>query len=175
VHRANLAFRGVELFLDDPLTGVGWQRAARVFQLDSDAGAGLLFDDANPEFSTDRNPTHVHNVYIQVPAEAGLLALALFVVLVVAALRGIRFVLWQSTGDTVSYTHVRCLVAMLVAVMVWWNDSALFGAQPDAVIAATILGLLASVPLVESRRFASAEHPFVALAPHPQSVSWEPA
>ena len=37
-----------------------------------------------------------------------------------------------------------------MAVLLWWNDNALFGAQPETVLAATFLGILAAVPAVRS-------------------------
>ena len=37
----------------------------------------------------------------------------------------------------------RCAAALLVVILFWWNDNGLYGAQPESVIAATLLGLLA--------------------------------
>ena len=52
-----------------------------------------------------------------------------------------------------------CAVVLLVVILVWWNDNAMFGAQPETVLAATFLGLLAATPAVVTR---VEEHPAAA-------------
>jgi hypothetical protein len=43
----------------------------------------------------------------------------------------------------------------LVGVLVWWNDNAFYGAQPETIIAAILLGALAAVPLGSPRQHPS--------------------
>ena len=47
--------------------------------------------------------------------------------------------------------RARSALVLLVVILVWWNDNALFGAQPETVLAATFLGLLAATPAVVTR------------------------
>ena len=153
VHRAVLATAGLELFAENPIAGVGWQRSPAVID-DPELNAQLRrrFGSAiNPEFLPDQNPTSVHNTYIQVAAEAGLIGLVTFLMLLFAATRGIRGVLRSVRDDPPTYACARCALVLLVVILVWWNDNALFGAQPETVLAATFLGLLAATPAVVRR------------------------
>ena len=41
-------------------------------------------------------------------------------------------------------------MAVLGAILIWWNDNAIFGAQPETIMFAVFLGMLASIPVVQS-------------------------
>jgi O-antigen ligase len=150
VHRAVLATAGFELFADHPIVGVGWSRAPEVIgapelnaQLRRRFGSGI-----NPEFLPEKNPTGVHNAYVEILAEAGLLGIATFLLLLIASTRGIRNTLRSVRQDPRTYAIARCSLVLLVVILVWWNDNALYGAQPETVLAATFLGLIAATPAV---------------------------
>ena len=40
---------------------------------------------------------------------------------------------------------------LLVATMVWLNDNPLFGSQPESIMAALFLGILAAIPPILAR------------------------
>jgi O-antigen ligase len=150
VHRAVLATAGLELFADNPVVGIGWSRAPQLIgdpelnaQLRRRFGSGI-----NPEFLPEKNPTEVHNAYIEVLAEAGLVGFGAFLLFVLAAGRGIRATLRSVREDARSYAIARCALVLLVVILVWWNDNTLYGAQPETVLAATFIGLLAATPAV---------------------------
>ncbi len=88
-HRTLLAYIGVRIFLDHPLTGVGWNGS-----LEEWAYAPQL-EDARRRFPTEpdqafpspEHPWGVQNLYIQVPADMGVAGLLSLLALAVAALR----------------------------------------------------------------------------------------
>ena len=81
---------------------------------------------------------------------AGIVGLLCFLALLVAAVSGIRAVLRSVAGEPRLLVCASCAVVLLVGVLVWWNDNALFGAQPETVLAATLLGMLAAIPRVDA-------------------------
>ena len=84
----------------------------------------------------------MHNAYISVLAETGLAGIVTLVAAFVVVRRRLRDVAVTLDGeDRAVFDTIRLL---LVVVLVWWNDDPLFGAQPETVLAATFLGLLAS-------------------------------
>ena len=101
--------------------------------------------DVNPQFLPDQSPTGVHNAYVQIATEAGLLGILTFLVFLVACIRGIRALLRRLVADPRRHACARCALAVLVVVAIWFNDNALYGAQPEVVLAATMLGLLAAL------------------------------
>ena len=103
----------------------------------------------NPEFIPEvSQTTEVHNSYIQVLAEAGLLGFLLLIAVLVALGRGIAGILRSVRSDHRLYIAARAAVVLLVVILVWWNDNTLYGAQPESILAATFLGVLAATPAV---------------------------
>jgi O-antigen ligase len=147
IHRVILAEAGVELFLQHPIFGVGWQRSPEAVQDKelNDALRNRFGGDVNPEFLPDQSPTGVHNAYVQIATEAGLIGILGFLVFLVACIRGIRALLRKLLVDPRRHACARCAVAVLVVIAIWLNDNALYGAQPELVLAATMLGLLAAL------------------------------
>jgi len=81
-----------------------------------------------------------------------------FLIFLIACIRGIRALLRRLVSDPRRHACARCAVAVLVVIAIWLNDNALYGAQPELVLAATMLGLLAALGssrLVPSARSAS--------------------
>jgi O-antigen ligase len=159
VHRAILATAGLEMFAAHPLTGIGWQRSeAEISARDLNAKLHERFgNDVNPEFFPERHPTGVHNAYVQIVAEAGLLGVLTFLLLLFAVLRSLRPVLRALRAHPELLVCTRCALLLLVAIMIWWNDNALYGAQPETVLAATFLGCLAAAPLIANANRAASE------------------
>ncbi len=155
VHRVVLADAGLELFQRHPLFGIGWQQApvevgspAVSAALHKRFGAGI-----NQQFIPETGrTTELHNSYIQVLAEAGIVGFLLLLAVLIALGRGIAKVLRSVRSNHRLYVAARAAVVLLVVIMVWWNDNTLYGAQPESVLAATFLGILAAVPAVAQAR-----------------------
>jgi O-antigen ligase len=151
--RVVFADAGLEVFKENPLFGVGWQRApveigspTVIAALQRQFGGSV-----NPDFILRRkgaNAGEVHNAYVQVLAEAGLLGFLLLVAVLITMGRGIAAVLRSVRSNQQLYVAARAALVGLVVVLVWWNDNTLYGAQSESVLAATFLGILAAVPAV---------------------------
>ena len=151
VHRVVLADAGLELFQRNPLFGVGWQQAPQ--QVGSPAVNSVLrqrFEQSvNPDFiPKEGGAPELHNSYVQVLAETGLVGFLLLIGVLIAVGRGIARILRSVRANPHLYVAARAAVVLLVVSLVWWNDNTLYGAQPESVLAATFLGILAAVPVV---------------------------
>jgi O-antigen ligase len=145
-HRLVMGTAGIDLFLDHPILGVGWQRSSRSDEIgDAELSDRLRqrYPSASAEFFPDTNDWTVHNAYLQVLAESGLVgALALATAIIAMRRRIWRLIRRVETQAASPLASV--LLLLLVVVLIWWNDNPLFGAVPETVLASTFIGLLAS-------------------------------
>jgi O-antigen ligase len=84
----------------------------------------------------------VHNSYIEVAAEEGLIGLLTLVVVALVIRRRVRS-LRAHTMDPAILATLRWATLVLIVVLIWWNDNPLYGAQPETLLAALALGTLA--------------------------------
>ena len=149
--RVVFADAGLEVFKENPLFGVGWQRAP------VEIGSPSVIAALQKRFGGSVNPafipkagvnSEVHNSYVQVLAEAGLVGFLLLVAVLITMGRGIAAILRSVRSNQRLYVAARAALVLLVVVLVWWNDNTLYGAQPESVLAATFLGILAAVPAI---------------------------
>jgi hypothetical protein len=163
MNRIILGTAGVEVFEHHPVYGVGFSRSSlptvladtsitsQLHRLFPTSNADLfpniqsclaqhLLTVAGPDSSCDVGS--VHNAYIQVAAEEGVIGLGVLVVVAVAIRRRIRRLRAQ-TADPVIYATLRWATLVLVVVLIWWNDNPLFGGQAETLVAGLALGTLA--------------------------------
>ena len=147
-HRAILATAGLEIFERNPIVGVGWRGSNDPNVIGSREIAAEVrrrFPQARGVFFPDVNPTSVHNLYVQLLADLGLVGFSLFLGL--AAVIGYRSVellrrlgrghdLWRP-----AFAMSLCLVLLLI----WHNDNPLYGGQTETVIPVILIGALAAV------------------------------
>jgi O-antigen ligase len=159
VHRQVLATAGFNLFTQDPIVGVGWSRSPVEIGSErvDEALRDQFGDSVNPEFFPSKNPTNVHNAYVEVLAETGLVGVVLFLVFVITAFRRIRVILHDPTLSTGAVASARCAAAIVLAIAVWFNDNAVFGNQAETVFLAIMLGILAAIPGADRRTTAALE------------------
>lgn len=150
--RMTLAYAGTRIFADHPMLGVGWQRSSSGDVI----GSQDVVEAVQNRFSTVRadllpqgQAISVHNAYIQILAESGILGMVILLAAFVLGRRGVRAVVARAGPEA---PLARTVVSMLVLVLVWWNDNPIYGAQPETVFFAILLGLLASIPLVPEAR-----------------------
>jgi O-antigen ligase len=156
-NRAIIATGGLELFVDHPISGVGWANSPGPAELGriNKSLRQQFGSNVSADFFPQGNFTDLHNLYVQVLGQAGLIGVIAFVVMAIALARGIRAALRRARSRPSLFAGARCALLLLVAILIWWNDNALYGAQPETVLAATLLGLLAAVPYITSRTPAS--------------------
>ena len=150
-HRLVLAQAGLSLMAENPVTGVGWQRSSLaevIGEPELNEALRRRYPKFRDNFFPDENPSGVHNTFVQVLAEGGIVGGTTFVFLIVAVVRRQRRLIGRlgrrSPHDQV---HAHAAVMILLAILVWWNDNALYGAQPESIMAAFALGILASCRL----------------------------
>ncbi len=147
--RIALGYTGLLIFADHPVLGVGWQRSSSR-EVIGDAALVEAVRERFPNISAGLRPgddreTTVHNAYIQILAESGVIGGMVLVAALILGRKGARRVVARSGPEA---PVARTVAAMLVLVLIWWNDNPLFGAQPETVVFAVLLGLLASIPLL---------------------------
>lgn len=158
--RLLLGIAGTKIFLDNPVFGVGWQRSSRPEII----AARDLVEELKKEFPDFRDEYYpevgvtavtVHNTYIQILAEAGLIGATAFGIAAIVVGRRVRRAVrgLRGTARVAARTAAICLVACLV----WLNDNPLFGAQPETVVLAMMLGMLASLAALERREAATSK------------------
>jgi hypothetical protein len=149
-HRLLMADAGLRMFAHHPITGVGWQRSpdeVRSAELNLELRRRWEGEIAETLFprTLDRGPT-LHNAYVQILAETGVVGSVAFVAAALAIAIGVYRLLRAARVDPSLYISTRAAVILLVATMVWLNDNPLFGSQPESIMAALFLGILAAVP-----------------------------
>jgi O-antigen ligase len=85
----------------------------------------------------------VHNAYVQIAAESGLVGIAAFVVMVLVMGRRIH-ALGRRNSELELARLLRWAVLLLIVIMIWWNDNPLYGGHAETVLAALALGTLAT-------------------------------
>ena len=144
--RVTLAYAGLVIFREHPLLGVGWQRSSAKDVIGSDAVVQAVanrFPNVRADLLPSGGAVTVHNAYVQVLAESGVVGLLVLLAAVVRGRRGIKTLLVRAAPDAAT---TRTLVALLALVLIWWNDNPIFGAQPESILFALVLGLLAASP-----------------------------
>jgi hypothetical protein len=149
---------GIEQLEHNPVLGVGFQRSQlpqNVANPSIVASLRRLFPSveraAFPDPQACNDPSSgatcdsgsVHDAYIQVGAESGAVGLAVLLLAVWTVGRRIR-VTRRTVAGTEFEVTLRWALLVLIVVMIWWNDNPLFGAQPETVFAALMLGTMAT-------------------------------
>jgi O-antigen ligase len=146
--RIILGAAGLEIFERNPLIGVGWRRSdsPRVIG-DRDIAAELRsrFPGAKQEFFPDVKPGTVHNTYVQILADLGLIGFSLFVAAIVSFGVAARALLRRVNGRADLWPQAWSASLGLILLFLWLNDNPLFGGQVETIVAALLAGALAGI------------------------------
>jgi O-antigen ligase len=145
--RIILGAAGLEVFERNPVIGAGWQRSASPEVIGDPEIASELrsrFPRAKQDFFPDVNPSSVHNTYVQMLADLGLIGFALFAAAIASIGVGIRRVLERARGSEL-WPPAWSLALGLLLVLVWLNENPLYGGQADTITLAMLLGAVAAV------------------------------
>jgi O-antigen ligase len=156
--RLMIADAGLRIFLEHPVVGVGWQASATAAVIGSPTlNAALMesFPELPAHYFFDERPMSLHNMYIQIVGELGMMGFALFLVgcwrVGKAAARITRNIPAESPYKMWAYFYTFGLILLLI----WWNTNPLFGGQIESILAFTFLGALAAVGRLERNRLNS--------------------
>jgi O-antigen ligase len=147
-HRTVVGSAGLELASRNPIIGVGWRRSSDPEVIgDADVARSLRerFAGTREEFFPDVSPTSVHNAYIQIAAELGLIGLALLGVVLFSLAQDIRRLLGRLPLGSEAWRQVWYLAWGAVLILIWLNDNPLFGGQAETVMLATFVGVIAGL------------------------------
>lgn len=148
VHRVILGVGGLGVFADHPVLGIGWQASAFPEVLGSPAlNAWLVrvFPYASPHLFPDVLPTSVHNLYVQVASELGVVGLLLVLWLAVGIVRVNRAASRDKTGEQGVSVESHFLRWSLLFVAIWWNTNALYGGQTESLLFFSFLGAVTAL------------------------------
>jgi O-antigen ligase len=147
-HRIVVGYGGLELFSDSPIVGLGWRRSDSPEVIANSKLGDRLRErfgpDLSPSFFPDVNQATVHNMYVQLLAELGVLGIALLAFAIGAVGQAVlRLTRSVPPGELQANTRFMALGSL--AVLVWMNDNPLYGGQPETITLAVLVGALAAV------------------------------
>jgi hypothetical protein len=152
VHRLALGYAGLHIAERRPLLGQGWLSTPRLEGIERGPHDRLMaerFPRLDPALFLSSFPTHFHNAYLQLGAEAGLLAVLLFLALLgVAVSRSLRRFAAYGTYDAWGLAGLGWLVLMAFHYL----GNALFGGTISAVVLGMGLATVAAGRFPRSSR-----------------------
>jgi O-antigen ligase len=156
--RIILGAAGLEIFERNPVVGAGWRQSS-VPEVIGDREIALevrrQFPDARPAFYPDVSPGSVHNTYVQILADLGLIGFALLVALIVTVALRVRELLRRLGRKHELWPQAWTMSLGLLLALIWCNDNPLFGGQVDTVVPALFIGTLAAIARMTSATSAS--------------------
>lgn len=145
----------IEMFERHPVFGVGWRRSdSAAVSSDRDIAFELRarFQGARHDFFPDVAPTSVHNSYLQILAELGLVGFVAFAFLIAAVGVGaVEIVRSLPRGDPL-WAPARALTLGLLLTVIWLNDNPLYGGQVETVLLAISVGCLGAIARMRRAR-----------------------
>jgi O-antigen ligase len=145
--RIILGAAGLEVFERNLAIGAGWQRSSSPTVIGNPEIASELrsrFPAAEQSFFPDVHPASVHNTYVGVLADLGLIGFALFAAAIVSIGLGAQRILVRVRGSELR-PFARSSALGLVVILLWLNDNPIFGGQVETIVLAILAGVLAAV------------------------------
>lgn len=147
-HRIIVGTGGLEIFSQHPLLGVGWRRSdspAVIASADVAAKLRRRFSTPTETFYPDTQITSVHNTYVQLLAELGLVGATLFGLAVWGVGRPVLAYLRNLPRGSEAWRQARFFTFGALLSLIWLNDNPLYGGQPETVLLAVVLGSLVAL------------------------------
>lgn len=155
--RLMIAYAALLIFSRNPLLGTGWQASgSHIYIGDPNLNVALMnkFASLPQHYFFIERPTSLHNMYLQLLAELGIVGFCIFLFAFVRLyktfkewLPDIRKVLPQQS----LWAHFACMG--LVFLLVWWNTNPLYGGQTESLLVVFFLSLLASIKRLSQEHF----------------------
>ena len=160
--RIVVAAAGIEIFERNPIVGVGWRQSTApevIGDREIATEVRRQFPDARPTFFPDVTPASVHNTYIQILADLGLIGFTLFAALLITLAVRIVALLRRLGRDHDLYPETFAMSLCLLAAVIWHNETPLFGGQAETVIPVLLVGMIAAVARMTQPRSGAASAP----------------
>lgn len=153
-HRLMIGYAGLQVFLDNPLIGVGWQASTSEAVIGTHALTAVLMENFShlPTHYFSQPPTSLHNMYLQFLAELGVIGFALFVWVCFQTGKSVARIVKNIPAESPYRVWAQFYALGLIYLLIWWNNSALFGGQIETILAFTFLAVLANVAQLERQR-----------------------
>jgi O-antigen ligase len=151
--RIILGAAGLEVFERNPVLGAGWRLSSSpevIGDREIAVEVRRRFPHAQPNFYPDVSPGSVHNTYVQILADTGLVGFAVFVALIVTVALRVRELLRRLGREHELWPQAWVMSLCLLLVLIWLNDNPLYGGQPETVLLALLVGTLAAVARMTS-------------------------
>jgi O-antigen ligase len=152
--RLMFGYAGLQIFLDHPVIGVGWQASTAAAVIDTPALREVLKEKFShlPASYFLKPPSQIHNMYIQFLAELGIIGFTLFVWVCCRMGKRITRILKNLPTESPYRGWAQFDALALIFLLIWWNGNPLFGGQTESILAFAFLGMLASIWELEKRR-----------------------
>jgi O-antigen ligase len=153
--RLMIAYAGLQIFLDSPVVGVGWQATTSEAIITSPhllTAVTGSFPHLESEMFFVKAATSLHNMYIQFLAELGVIGFALFVWAAFRTAKSVARIVKSTSAESPYRVWVQFYALGLIYLLVWWNNSTLFGGQIETMLAFTFLAALVNVAQLEKKR-----------------------
>lgn len=148
-HRVVLGVSGLLVFVAFPLFGAGWQLSSVVsYEPEILAVLFRLFPKVPYYYFPSLSGGGVHNAYIQVLAELGIVGALAFLYVIVSIIRfGLR-VLQTTKGKGALESMAKFSFLGIVYVLVWLNSNGLFGGLPEQALFWFFVGALVAISIM---------------------------
>jgi O-antigen ligase len=156
--RTVLAAAGLELTERHPLIGVGWRRSEEPEVIGDDELNAVLrarFPETPSDYFPDVSPASVHNAYIQVAADLGLIGVGLFLFMLASLGRDINNVLKRVPRAAPERAPLWFMAWGLALVLIWKNDNPIYGGQAETVIPFLFVGAISGLAGTLARQASS--------------------
>ena len=153
--RLMIGYAGLQIFLDNPVTGVGWQASTAEEVLGSRALMAAVderFPLMDSQYFSTALPSTLHNMYIQFLAELGIIGFALFVWVCFRTGKSVARMVKNIPAESPYKVAAQFYALALIFLLIWWNNNPLFGGQIETMLAFTFLAVLAKMAELERQR-----------------------
>jgi O-antigen ligase len=150
-HRFMIARAGLWIFLDHPFIGVGWQASVTEAFLHSPVlNAALMqkFPELPKTYFLE-GASHLHNMYIHILAELGIVGFGLFIYACFHVGKAVIGLLRSLHYGSPYNAWAQFYALGLVVLLIWWNNNPLYGGQTESYLAFIFLAALATVARLE--------------------------
>lgn len=150
-HRFMIGQAGLWIFLDHPFIGVGWQASVTEAVLHSPVlNAALMqkFPELPKTYFLE-GASQLHNMYIHILAELGIVGFGLFIYACLHIGKAVIGLLRSLHYGSPYNAWAQFYALGLVVLLIWWNNSPLYGGQTESYLAFIFLAALAMVARLE--------------------------